>query len=82
MERTEIENVSPEIEMLARMWIECDPNRMGSYVGSGFHPDDLSTLHVDGVAEEHPHWKWFIPRAKATQKYFAERNISLVAHAT
>lgn len=71
MERSEIENVSPEIEMLARMWIECDPNR-------GVEPDDLYTLFIDGHGEDHPRWKWFIPRAAATAEYLKANGYVLV----
>lgn len=78
MTRDEIENISPEIEMLARMWMECDPNRsLGSEPGSGWHPDDLMTLHVDGGEEKHPRWKWFIPRANASMKHFAASGFRL-----
>jgi len=62
MTREEIENVGPEIEMLARMWIECDPNRSAG--ADGFY-----TLFIDGHGEKHPRWKWFIPRAQATADY-------------
>lgn len=30
-----------KLEMLARAWIDCDPNRAGAEPGSGFHPDDI-----------------------------------------
>ena len=30
-----------KLEVLARAWIDCDPNRAGSKPGSGFHPDDI-----------------------------------------
>ena len=72
MTRDEIENISPEIEMLARMWIECDPNRLG---GS---PDEPYTLFIEGSAgEDHPRWKWFIPRAKASMEYFEANGFTL-----
>lgn len=35
-------------EMLCRAWIECDPNRAGAPLGSGFHPDDV----MEGRSEE------------------------------
>ncbi|MEP0323324.1 MULTISPECIES: hypothetical protein [Hyphomicrobiales] len=66
-------------EVLARMWIECDPNR-GGEPGSGCAPDDLSPLHnKDGVKEMKPRWHWFIPRAEATEKYLAERGFKIVS---
>lgn len=71
MQRSEIENVSPEVEMLARMWMQCDPNRGGS------DPDELSTLHVDGIPEDHPRWMWFIPRAEASIAHFEAGGYSL-----
>lgn len=70
MTREEIENVSPEIEMLARMWIECDPNRC-------VPADEPYTLFVDGHGEDHPRWKWFIPRAQATADYLRAKGYEL-----
>ena len=70
MTREDIENVPPEIEMLARMWIVCDPNRSVA-------ADDLCTLFVEGNEEEHPRWKWFIPRATASAEYFAQKGFAL-----
>ena len=72
MTREELENVPPEIEMLARMWIECDPNRSAD-------PDDPYTLFIgeDGHGEEHPRWKWFIPRARASADYFKAKGFAL-----
>jgi hypothetical protein len=75
MTREQVENVDPRIETLARMWIECDPNRGGDEPGSGFHPDDMSLLHVDGAPKEEPRWKWFIPRAEASLHYLQERGL-------
>lgn len=63
MDRSEIENVSPEVEMLAKMWIKCDPNREDN-------ADEPATLYMDGQAEQHPRWKWFIPRARASLAFF------------
>lgn len=57
----------PEIEMLARMWIECDPNRGGEGCG----PDDL--IHEEGDLNSKPRWHWFIPRAQSSVEFF-ERN--------
>lgn len=64
-------------ELLARMWIECDPNR-GDEPGSGYHPDDLAPLHVDGVEQMRPRWEWFVPRAEATLKYLAKHGLKIV----
>lgn len=30
-----------KLEVLARAWIDCDPNRAGGDKGSGWHPDDI-----------------------------------------
>lgn len=82
--------ISAEIEMLARMWIECDPNRsLGAEPGSGFHPDDIIgpryTGSSDGESQRlpdtdltgKPNWHWFVPRAEATQRYLAERGFAI-----
>ena len=61
------------IEMLARMWIECDPNRCVP----GFDPDELSPLTVDGKQEMRPRWEWFVPRAEATLKYLEDNGYRL-----
>lgn len=74
MTRDEIASVTPEEEMLARMWIKCDPNRGG---GEGMEPDDLATLHVDGTAEQHPRWMWFIPRARSSIQFMEQRGYRL-----
>lgn len=55
-------------EMLARMWIVCDPNRGGGEPGSGFHPDDIME-NAHGDLKNQPRWKWFVPRAEATIEY-------------
>lgn len=64
-------------EVLARAWIECDPNRMGSEVGSGFHPDDTIPdrgTELDGK----PRWHWFIPRAEYLERYLNEHGWAIV----
>lgn len=76
MERAQITDVKPEVEMLARMWMECDPNRGGS------DPDEPRTLHIDGVPGEYPRWMWFIPRAEASLKYFSDKGYALKARVT
>ena len=57
------------IETLARMWIECDPNR-GGEKGSGFHADDFGE---DGK----PRWHWFIPRAEETIKFLKAKGYKI-----
>lgn len=80
--------VSPMTEMLARAWIECDPNRAGNDPGSGFHPDDIigqsTSGGSDGVLEcrntpltDKPRWHWFIPRAEALESYLAQNGYTI-----
>jgi len=71
--------ISAETEMLARMWIECDPNR-GGEPGSGFGPDDPMT-EMQGTLEGKPRWHWFIPRAEATRDYLAKRGFTIAPKA-
>lgn len=72
MDRSEIENVSATEEMLARMWIECDPNRSG-----GADADSPYTLFIDGKGEDHPRWMWFLPRARASEAFLKENGFVL-----
>lgn len=58
-------------ELLARMWIECDPNRGGP----GCEPDAPHTF-ADG--REGKRWEWFVPRAEATQEFLAKHGLKLV----
>ena len=66
-------NVDAQTELLARMWIECDPNRGPP------EPDRVEPLGTDanGLPEMHPRWHWFLPRARASLEYFAERGFTL-----
>lgn len=59
-----------QTEMLARMWIECDPNRGGV--------DAEETITMFEPTREVPHWHWFIPRAEATVKYLEKHGYMLV----
>ena len=63
-------------EVLARAWIDCDPNRAGNGPGSGFHPDDIMETETDLNGK--PRWHWFIPRAEALVVYLAERGFKVV----
>ena len=63
-------------EILARMWIECDPNRG---IGDGYHPDDPMILHENGQTREAKRWEWFVPRAEATQEFLAKHGLKIVA---
>lgn len=60
---------NPVIEMLARMWIEVDPNR-------GSDPDEIITMHAP--ERQVPRWHWFIPRAEGTLRYLGERGYLIV----
>ncbi len=69
-------------EMLARMWMACDPNRGGSDSeeiigqrctgGSGEQP-----VCEDTPLTGKPLWHWFIPRAEASLKYFEANGFKL-----
>ena len=70
-------------EMLARMWMTCDPNR------GGIDPDeklpmtvcsggsDLPTIEHPNPLGGKPHWHWFIPRAEATKRFLKERGYQI-----
>jgi hypothetical protein len=63
-------DVPEHIEMLARMWIDCDPNRDHT---NQDEPMKLPNGSLDGQ----PRWKWFIPRAEASAAYFEARGYVL-----
>jgi hypothetical protein len=65
MTTAETENVAPEIEMLARMWIECDPNR------------NIGADEPDPSNGGKPRWQWFIPRAEETSRFVQENGYRL-----
>lgn len=72
-----------QIEMLARMWMKCDPNRIES------DPDEIIGQSCDGSPESgrailtyhdtpltgKPRWHWFIPRAEASLKFLQEAGL-------
>ena len=75
-------------ELLARMWIECDPNRdpaqadeiqpeMISSGSVGPDSDGSATLTPNPMARQ-PRWHWFIPRAEATIAYLAKNGLEIV----
>lgn len=80
-------------EVLARAWVECDPNRAGNTPGSGFHPDDIigqsggaSSLGSDSSIVKEPHdtpltgkprWHWFIPRAEALEAFLFQNGYEI-----
>jgi hypothetical protein len=57
-------------EVLARMWMMCDPNRQPA------EPDEIITMH--NPEREVPHWHWFIPRAQASAKFLGQSGYKLV----
>jgi len=59
-------------ELLARMWIKCDPNRGGT------DPDDLIQMDGDSTYNGKPQWTWFIPRAEATLKFLDDAGYKVV----
>ena len=74
--------ISREIELLARMWMVCDPNRSGS------DPDEImgqmceqssngDSRSYDTPLTGKPRWHWFIPRAEATVEYLRSVGIKL-----
>lgn len=69
-------SVNPTIEALARMWMECDPNRQPCDPDAPIEPvqdsnGNVKTTDLTGK----PRWHWFIPRAEASVKYLAERGL-------
>ena len=58
------------IEMLARMWMVCDPNRQPC------DPDEIMEPSCDSDGNEiitdltgKPRWHWFVPRAEASLEH-------------
>lgn len=60
------------VEVLARAWIECDPNRYPA------NPDEPMP-EMSGDLHNAPRWKWFVPRAEALVEYLAERGLEVAA---
>jgi hypothetical protein len=61
--------MTDKLEILARMWIECDPNRDSDSA------DDWVDLTVDGVFQKRRRWEWFIPRAEASLRYLIDHGL-------
>ena len=74
-----------QIEILARMWMVCDPNRGGS------NPDEIMPMQTaeGGTDREttfsrnplggQPRWKWFVPRAEATLAFLEKNGLELIS---
>lgn len=73
------------IEMLARMWMTCDPNRdpstadqiIGRSCCSSVNDDE--PVCVDTPLTGKPGWHWFIPRAEASLEWFEANGFTLEA---
>ena len=59
-----------DTELLARMWVECDPNRQPATA------DEIITMH--NPEREVPNWHWFVPRAEASVQFLADHGYRLV----
>lgn len=64
------DNRMEQKELLARMWLECDPNRQPA------EPDNL--IEQEGSSYNgRPNWSWFEPRAEASLEFFAKHGYRL-----
>lgn len=59
-------------EVLARMWIVCDPNRGWT------NPDDIMNFEDPSKYNGLAHWNWFVPRAEASLKFLDEMGYKIV----
>lgn len=57
------------LEVLARMWIDCDPNRPNNA--------DVLMSEMEGDLKNQPRWRWFLPRAEAALKYLRDEGYSI-----
>lgn len=57
------------VEVLARGWIECDPNR------GGHDPDELISDLPGSELQGKPRWQWFVPRAEAMRDYLNDHGL-------
>lgn len=60
-----------EIEVLARAWIVCDPNRQPT------NPDDPINRE-GGTMNGKPEWTWFIPRAEETIQFLKRNGFEVI----
>lgn len=78
-----------EIEILARMWAVCDPNRGETDASLNEPIPIMMESHVDQDGVPHarylpptpltgkPRWHWFVPRAERTLMYLRQHGLSL-----
>lgn len=59
-------------EILAKAWIECDPNR------SHRDPDELMAYEEPSELNGKPAWNWFVPRAEALKEYLDKHGLAIV----
>lgn len=64
-------NTMDQKELLARMWLVCDPNRQPS------NPDELIE-HEGSSYNGKPHWTWFEHRAESSLEFFSQHGFKLV----
>ncbi len=58
-----------EEEVLARMWVVCDPNRQP------LDPDAVGDMY--GQYADKPNWHWFTERAKASIKFLEDQGYTV-----
>ena len=63
-----------KLEILAKAWIECDPNRQPA------DPDDPLVFPGSDLHGK-PKWHWFIPRAEALEEYLSKHGLEIVPSA-
>jgi len=66
-----------EIEVLARAWMVCDPNRQPAEPDAIIRREDENGKPV-GTYNGQPEWKWFVPRAEATIEFLAKKGFKVV----
>jgi hypothetical protein len=64
-------------ETLARMWIECDPNR-GPRDDPTYGPDAIMA-DASGELRGKSRWHWFIPRAEASLEFLDKHGVKIVS---
>lgn len=64
------------IEILARMWMVCDPNRQPCDLDEIIEPveDSDGNQRVSDLTGK-PRWNWFIPRAEASLRYLRANGV-------